>query len=475
MHTSVDQISLEGLHRAQQGSQEMRSLVAEQAKARICTFIYRMCLDHDLSEDLTQETLLELIRALSRLQLTSEGAFWSWLYRTAMGKVQHHFRNQGVRRMEQRTVVNSEILEAMSAKTQIGPAATLWRKEMVGLILDAMGALTLEYRTVLTLRCLEDQSYAEIAVVLGGSQMRAKMLFYRAKAALVRQLSRKGLRRSNFLGALTVFAAMTSASVRSASAVTSLTAASAKTTVSGAVLGTMLTKTGVITTGIVLAVISTTLFLTAGNQPVRTDPTAPTVPAWSGPGQPQFDSNLQFMRARPVYQFLIDIAASHNPDQDDWQHFVVWPREQNFQSIASLKDKPPNAALVLEQDHWIEYDFLRARLVDRPGPEVGLFLYNEGTLPTVYLTDGDQQVQEISVTHYRQGHAPGFLVLGFDISDTTIGFEVSRVRIAGHDREGRFGGCAITNLAVSLTTQPRGGETPTDLAERFFPPDKRPQ
>ncbi len=465
---SVDQIDLDCLHKAQQGDEESRSLLAQQAKGRMVTFIYRMCLDHDLSEDLTQETLLELIKALPRLQLTSESGFWSWVYRTALGKVQHHFRDAGARRMEQRTVVNSEILETMSAKTHIGPAATLWRKEMVGLILDAMGALTLEYRTVLTLRCLEDQSYAEIAVVVGGSQMRAKMLFYRAKAALTRQLARKGLKRSNFLGALTIFATMTAASVRSASAATSVTAASAKATVSGAVLGTVLCKTGLIGTGIVLAVISMGFFLTPENQPGPTAPSGPAIPAWPGPGQPQFDSSLQFMRARPGYRFLIDIAASHNPDQDDWRHFVSWPRAHNVQSIASLKNKPPNTALILEQDHWVEYSFVPARLVDRPGPEIGLFLWNEGTLPSVYLTDGALQLQRISVTHYRQGHAPGFLVLGFDLSDITIDFEVSGIRLVGHDREGRFGGCAISNLAVSLITQAQGDETSLDL-DRFFP------
>ena len=230
----------------------------------------------------------------------------------------------------------------------------------------------------------------------------------------------------------------------------------------------MLTKTGVITTGIVLAVISMTLFFFPENQPNRAVPTGPAIPAWPGPGQPQFDSSLQFMRARPGYRFLIDITASHNPDQDDWRHFVSWPREQDAQSIASLKDKPPNTALILEQDHWVEYSFVPAGLVDRPGPEIGLFLWNEGTLPSVYLTDGALQLQEISVTHYRQGHAPGFLVLGFDLSDITIAFEVRSVRIVGHDREGKFGGCAITNLAVSLTARPQDGETPTDL-DRFFP------
>ncbi len=125
MRSSVDQINLDCLHKAQRGCQESRSFLAQQAKPKVYTFINRMTLDHDLSEDLTQETLLELVRALPRLQLTSENGFWSWLYRTALGKAQHHFRRQGAKRMQQRTMVNSEILETMSGKTHSGPAATL--------------------------------------------------------------------------------------------------------------------------------------------------------------------------------------------------------------------------------------------------------------------------------------------------------------------------------------------------------------
>ena len=254
--------------------------------------------------------------ALPRLQLTSESGFWSWVYRTALGKVQHHFREQGARRMEQRTTVNSEILETMSAKTHIGPAAALWRKEMVEVILDAMGALTLEYRTVLTLRCLEDQSYAEIAALVGGSQMRAKMSYYRARTALRKQLARKGLRRSQFLGALTVFAAMTSRSARSASAVTSVTAASAKATVSGAVLGAVLTRTALIGVAIVLTLTGTVSILTPENRP---GPAGPVPVTWQGPGTPQLDNSMRFMGAQPTYWLLREIAATHNPDQDDWK------------------------------------------------------------------------------------------------------------------------------------------------------------
>ena len=94
MSTRIDQIDLDCLRKAQRGCKESRSLLAKRAKAKVYPFINRMILDHDLSEDLTQETLLELVRVLPRLQLRSEQSFWSWVCRTALGKVQHYFRRQ---------------------------------------------------------------------------------------------------------------------------------------------------------------------------------------------------------------------------------------------------------------------------------------------------------------------------------------------------------------------------------------------
>jgi RNA polymerase sigma-70 factor (ECF subfamily) len=440
MPSSVDQISLDCLRKAQRGCKESRSLLAQQAKPKVYTFINRMTLDHDLSDDLTQETLLELVRALPRLHLTNENGFWSWLYRTALGKVQHHFRAQGTRRMQQRTMVNCEILETMSAKTHSGPAANLWRKEMVELIITAMDALNLEYRTVLTLRCLEDQSYTQIAAVLGGSQMRNKMLFYRARTALRSQLARKGLKRSSFLGALTVFAAVTSTSTKSASAIVPVTAASAEVAVSGALWAVVLSKAFLITIAIVLTLTGTAAIVTSVNRPDSS--TGAFIP-WTGQGQPQFDNNMIFMG----HVFLREIAASHNPDQDNWRFNL--PGQQGVQFIADPRDKPKNAMLILEQDHWIEYRF-QLPLLDRPAPEIGLFILKSSIPPSVYLTDGDQQLQKISVTHYRGGNAPDVMVLGFDLSNIEINFKVLGIRIVGNDSEGRFGGCVIINLAVSL-------------------------
>jgi hypothetical protein len=160
---------------------------------------------------------------------------------------------------------------------------------------------------------------------------------------------------------------------------------------------------------------------------------------------------LRFMGVGYFFLRDIEIVASHNPDQDGWRYFDHWSIEREVQVIARVRDKPNGTMLILEQDHWIEYRFL-ATLRDRPGPEIGLALWHSGTLPSVYLTDGDQRLQEIYVTHYRAGWSAGYMVLGFDLSTIAIDFKVRGIRFVGHDREGPFGGCGIANLAVSLAT-----------------------
>jgi hypothetical protein len=226
-----------------------------------------------------------------------------------------------------------------------------------------------------------------------------------------------------------------------------ITAVSTKAAVTGALLAVVLSKAFLIAIGTILVLTGTAAIVTSVNKP---DSSSRTFIPWPGPGQPQFDSNMIFMDPQPPrYTFLTEIAASHNPDQDNWRFFLNWPREQSIQLIAVPKVKPRNTLLILEQDHWIEFR-IRDPFLDRPGPEIGLFILKSDIMPSVYLTDGDQQLQEISVTHYRGTWPPGILVLGFDLSNVKIDFNVRGLRIEGHDPQGQFGGCGIVNLFVSL-------------------------
>jgi len=52
------------------------SAVAEQVRQKVYTYIYRLTLDYHLTEDLTQETVLEMIKSLSQLEVPHVNGFW---------------------------------------------------------------------------------------------------------------------------------------------------------------------------------------------------------------------------------------------------------------------------------------------------------------------------------------------------------------------------------------------------------------
>jgi hypothetical protein len=123
-----------------------------------------------------------------------------------------------------------------------------------------MSGLKPQHRTVLTLRCYEELAYSDISDVMGCSTFGARMLFVRAKKALVKQLSRRGFGKGSLLLALALFGKMTATSEAAAAGV-SVTAATTKVglaagllgTVSGTALVVSLTTASVLTVGAIVA------------------------------------------------------------------------------------------------------------------------------------------------------------------------------------------------------------------------------
>jgi DNA-directed RNA polymerase specialized sigma24 family protein len=74
----IHDLTLELLHQAQKGQEKALSTFSELVKKRVYIFIYRLTLDQDCTEDLTQETLLDLIGSLDRLNFTHINFFWAW-------------------------------------------------------------------------------------------------------------------------------------------------------------------------------------------------------------------------------------------------------------------------------------------------------------------------------------------------------------------------------------------------------------
>ena len=147
-------------------------------------------------------------------------------------------------------------------------------------VITAMKQIKQQYRAVLSLRCFEQLSYADIAEAMQCNEVTARVLFFRAKKAIKKQLASQGLSKSLLLTSLGLFGKLT-APADAASSVT-VTAASTKVGLTTAALATAGSKLGIATIAIVasLAGIGMTVlpkpsgpdtYLSAASVPNRDD------------------------------------------------------------------------------------------------------------------------------------------------------------------------------------------------------------
>lgn len=173
-------VDLALLQKAQQGHRESLCALAQLVRADLLAYLRRLTLDVHVAEDLCQETLLQMLKSLPNLELASGRSFWAWLYKTAFSRVSHEFRDQGGTRLRHRTAADLDLLNQVPAR-EPGGLQALMRKELAAAVYGAMDSLTLRHRNILTLRCLQGLSYSEIAVTTGGTELQARLLFFRAK------------------------------------------------------------------------------------------------------------------------------------------------------------------------------------------------------------------------------------------------------------------------------------------------------
>ena len=229
------------IHAAREGDRVCMGQLAELAEARLLPYIYRLTLNHDLAQELCQQTLVKMVESLGQLERVDR--FWCWLYRHAMGQVQHYFRDRTRRHRVAMDAQSEERLAQYGTRRPEDGLDQAARLELSDIIIDAIMELRLVYRNVIILRCYEDLSYAEIGEHMACKELRARVLFYRAKRALKRQLAERGYRKEALLTALGLFGLVTlpGPGVTTTCAVK---AASLQVGLMGSLMGAMGTKIG---------------------------------------------------------------------------------------------------------------------------------------------------------------------------------------------------------------------------------------
>ena len=244
--------------KAKLGCNESLTGLAESVRPAIRVYIYRLTLDDNLTEDLVQETMLEMVRSLKKLRKPE--AFWAWLYRTALSKVQHHYRvSQKERMIQNMSTADKEHLLQKGSSDYGDGLKSLMSKELAEQVLDTMATLRLRHRNILVLRCCENLPYSQISEIMGCTQLAAQTLLFRAKLALKKKLSRHGLGKAMVITALGIFSQITKPA-KAAEVSISATASSAKVGVTASIIGAAGTKMGFIAAVlIILSLITTSL------------------------------------------------------------------------------------------------------------------------------------------------------------------------------------------------------------------------
>jgi RNA polymerase sigma-70 factor (ECF subfamily) len=248
MATTLQNISPALIHEAKLGNKDSMNRLAELASERLYAYIFRLTLDQTITQDILQETILFMIQSINQLEHVDH--FWGWLFRTAMGKVQHYYRDLKRRK----TVELSEderqyIHNRVSADFNDG-LTELLRKELSDAVFMAMKRLKMKYRNILILRCFENMDYAQIATVMNCSELRSRVMFFRAKNSLRRQLAMKGFGKYYLLIALALFGITTSAKASSAT----ITASSLEVGLTASLIATITSKVGIAATAAATAV-----------------------------------------------------------------------------------------------------------------------------------------------------------------------------------------------------------------------------
>lgn len=160
------------------------------------TPIYNLCLrmtgNPEDAADMTQESFLKAWRSLEGFHF--ESAFSTWLYRLASNTCLDFLRS--VKRRKQFSLT----MEDADGETQLldlpdpapTPEASLLSAEESALLAAAMRQLDPEQQRILTLRVVNDLSYAEIAAVLDIKEGTVKSRLARARENLRKKLLQSG-------------------------------------------------------------------------------------------------------------------------------------------------------------------------------------------------------------------------------------------------------------------------------------------
>ncbi|MBN1865824.1 sigma-70 family RNA polymerase sigma factor [Candidatus Sumerlaeota bacterium] len=148
---------------------------------------YNLVRDYDEAQEVAQEVFISCFRNLKRFRF--ESRFSTWLYRVTVNQVKNRWKYHRRRQRDKHESLDTPRDEDDPRRIDPpdegpDPRQAAEGRERMEAFEKALGALSLEYRQVLTLRFIEDLQYNEIAEILDCSIGTVKSRINRARKTL---------------------------------------------------------------------------------------------------------------------------------------------------------------------------------------------------------------------------------------------------------------------------------------------------
>ncbi len=143
---------------------------------RVYSFLYKICRNHDLCEEMTQETFFQAY--LSFHKFRGNSSIFTYLAAIAKNVYFKYLRKSKVE------TVDIDLLVTSDDDSAAQPYEMLEKKLAAEKVTRFIKELPKNYKDVVFLRIYADLPFSEIAANLGISENSAKVIFYRAKKIL---------------------------------------------------------------------------------------------------------------------------------------------------------------------------------------------------------------------------------------------------------------------------------------------------
>ena len=171
------------IKKCQRGDREAFDALIRQYYDYVYGFLLKTTADETLTEDLTQETFLKMIRTIEAFDTGGRAGFGTWLITIAKNSYIDHLR---------RNRIYLEDIESLPLEDERNMADEVERKLQYEQLLEELETLPPEQALAIRLKYVEDMTLAEISERVGVQPKTIKSRIHDGTAKLRKRLNRKG-------------------------------------------------------------------------------------------------------------------------------------------------------------------------------------------------------------------------------------------------------------------------------------------